>query len=544
MRGYNVPDGRTWFRKAYPNAEYRHTVISAWKNDYRDACPGERKPRIFTVTCNDGSHRTVNLISSVLASGDHLMTCEDITDRKQTEEALKESEDRYRNVSGTMADYVYSCTRTPGGEYAIDWIAGATEQITGYSIDEIRDWGCWKPMVHPDHSGMFDDNIMGLPPNTARECEIKIVRKNGEERWVKSQARCVLGTDGSSHRLYGACVDITDRKKAEEALLESEERFRLIIENATYGIFVQTQYRFAYLNPEAVKLFGAKSADQLLGQPVLDRFDPLYHDLVRERIRLLNEEKQAAPILEQTYLKLDGSPFAVEAGAVPTRWKDHDGAFVFFHDITGRKRAEDRVRSLLSEKDLLLKEVHHRIKNNMSVVMGLLSLQSDTLKDPAAVAALQDSRNRVQSMMVLYEKLYRSNDFRAISAKEYLPALINEIMSNFPNRMHVDVETRIDDMVLDARILSPIGIIINELLTNTMKHAFDGRDSGRIDVSFSIKDSHATLIVEDDGIGIPESADIATGFGIQLVTTLVEQFDGTIRIERQDGIRFVLTFGV
>ncbi|MEI6152992.1 MAG: PAS domain S-box protein, partial [Deltaproteobacteria bacterium] len=131
-------------------------------------------------------------------------------------------------------------------------------------------------------------------------------------------------------------------------LQESEERFKLIIENATYGIFVQTQYRFAYLNPEAVKLFGAESADQLLEQPVLDRFDFRFRDLAKERIRLLNEEKKAVPLLEQIYRKMDGSPFNVEVAAVPTRWGDHDGAFVFFHDITEHKQAEEKVLALLT----------------------------------------------------------------------------------------------------------------------------------------------------------------------------------------------------
>ena len=223
-----------------------------------------------------------------------------------------------------------------------------------------------------------------------------------------------------------------------------------------------------------------------------------------------------------------------------------DRLIVTFNDITERKFADDKIKSLLSEKELLLKEVHHRIKNNMNVVMGLLSLQSDTLKDPSAVSALQDSRNRVQSMMVLYDKLYRSNDFRAISAKEYITALISEVMVNFPNRERVDVETRIDDIVLDAKILSPVGIITNELITNTMKYAFTDRDSGRMAVSFSIKGGHATLIVEDNGIGIPESVNIetATGFGLQLVNILAEQLEGSLRIEREDGTRFVLTFRV
>jgi PAS domain S-box-containing protein len=215
-------------------------------------------------------------------------------------------------------------------------------------------------------------------------------------------------------------------------------------------------------------------------------------------------------------------------------------------DITERKQAEDKIKKLLSEKELLLREVHHRIKNNMNVVMSLLSLQSDTMKDPSAINAMQDAGNRIRSMMLLYDKLYRSSDFREISTRGYLTTLIGEIVNNFPKRGSVTIETYIDDVILDAKTLSPIGMILNELLTNIMKYAFTGRGNGVITISLSVRDTHATLIIKDNGIGIPESIDIATstGFGMQLVGMLAEQLEGTIRIERENGTRFVLEFEV
>ena len=215
-------------------------------------------------------------------------------------------------------------------------------------------------------------------------------------------------------------------------------------------------------------------------------------------------------------------------------------------DITERKQAEHQIRSLLAEKELLLQEVHHRIKNNMVTIMSLLSLQSDMLKDPGAISAFHDTRSRIRSMAVLYEKLYRSTDFRAVSAKEYLPALVNEIVDNFPHRENIRIVTRVEDKVLDSKILSPLGIIINELITNAMKYAFNGIDSGKILVSFSIENEMATLVVEDNGIGIPGSIDMANpaGFGLQLVTILSEQLDGSLKVDEEKGTKFVLEFRV
>ncbi|MCX5814687.1 MAG: ATP-binding protein [Proteobacteria bacterium] len=231
-------------------------------------------------------------------------------------------------------------------------------------------------------------------------------------------------------------------------------------------------------------------------------------------------------------------------------FRENIGSYIILlamEDITERKLAENQIKSLLAEKELLLREVHHRIKNNMNVITSLLSLQADMLKDPSAIAALEDSGSRVRSMMmILYDKLYRSADFREISAKEYLTSLIDEIAINFPNRDMVTIEKQIDDIILDAKILSPAGIILNELLTNAMKHAFIGRENGKISVSLSFKDNHATLMIQDNGVGIPESIDItaSTGFGMQLVGILTEQLEGSMTIEREKGTKFILEFEI
>ncbi|MDQ7825929.1 MAG: histidine kinase dimerization/phosphoacceptor domain -containing protein [Candidatus Eremiobacteraeota bacterium] len=213
-------------------------------------------------------------------------------------------------------------------------------------------------------------------------------------------------------------------------------------------------------------------------------------------------------------------------------------------EIVERTRAEEKIKSLLSEKELLLREVHHRIKNNMCTLMNLLTLQSNTLRDPSAVSSLEDARSRVQSMMVLYDKLYMAPDYRKISTKEYFTALIDEITGMFPGKGFVAIEKHIEDLTLDANTLSPLGIILNELLTNAMKYAFTGRDKGAISVSLSLKGTHATLIIEDDGVGIPESVDISasTGFGLMLVGMLAEQLRGTIRLEHHRGTKFTLEF--
>lgn len=202
-----------------------------------------------------------------------------------------------------------------------------------------------------------------------------------------------------------------------------------------------------------------------------------------------------------------------------------------------RKKAEEKIKDLLAEKELLLKEVHHRIKNNMNTIVSLLVLQATRLKNPEAVAALKDSQSRVLSMMVLYDKLYRSHSFMEVSFKEYLINLIEEIAANFENRDRVKVEMQIEDFIINTKVLSTLGIIVNELITNAMKYAFSGRDKGLLTVSATLKDKTVTLIIKDNGIGLPETVNIeaSTGFGLELINMLTKQLKGNIKIERSGG---------
>jgi PAS domain S-box-containing protein len=213
-------------------------------------------------------------------------------------------------------------------------------------------------------------------------------------------------------------------------------------------------------------------------------------------------------------------------------------------DITERSRAEEKINNLLAEKELLLKEVHHRIKNNMSTMISMLSLQAETMEDASASSAIKSAEIRMHSMAVLYDKLYRSYNLREMSIKDYLPYLVDEIVGNFPNCDMVKIEKYIDDFVLGVNVLHPLGIIVNELITNAMKHAFVGRDDGVLCVSASIKGSRVTIVVEDNGVGLPESIHIesSTKFGIQLVSLLTKQIGGSIKIERLKGTQFVLEF--
>ena len=208
--------------------------------------------------------------------------------------------------------------------------------------------------------------------------------------------------------------------------------------------------------------------------------------------------------------------------------------------------AKEEIQKLLEEKELLLQEVHHRNKNNLNVISSLLSLQASTLSDSEAVKALNLARSRVRSMMIMYDKLYRSGgDFRSVSSAGYFSDLIDDIVSVNTEGPGVVLEKEIEDIPLDSKIVFPAGIIINELITNSLKYAFPQGKEGRILVSFKkCGEKNVRLTIEDNGIGIAKEAAVgdAFGFGLNLVRTLATQIGGNLEIVREAGTRHEITF--
>jgi len=348
----------------------------------------------------------------------------------------------------------------------------------------------------------------------------------------------------------GTAKDITVQKRAEIKLKESEAQYKRI----TAGI---TDYLYT------VRIADGKATDTVHNEACVAvtgyspgdfRNDPyLWYNMVvpedRDRVSANFSKIVAGTDLPQIELRItckDGTIKWISDTSIPHH--DENGTLVSYDgvikDITERKKAEEKLEGLLREKELVLKEVHHRIKNNMNTIHSLLTLQAATVSDAAAFAALEDAGSRIRSMMMLYDKLYQSADFNEIPLAQYLPSLIDEIISNFPNRKMVKIEKNIGDFPLDVKKLQPLGIIINELLTNIMKYAFTGKMEGHVAVSATCDGELVSIVIEDDGNGMPESVDFenSTGFGLVLVGGLTRQLGGTIRIVRKRGTRIILEF--
>jgi len=370
-----------------------------------------------------------------------------------------------------------------------------------------------------------------------------------KDLWVSTTKMPLLDINGNIIGTFGISKDIAGRKQVEEALQLKTMLLEAILNSSVDGIMVMdSQSKKILQNQRAIDVWK-------IPKDISDNTDhevQIQHDVdmiknpkqyVEKVLHLINNPDEVCrdeiELTDGTFLERYSSPVMGANG-------QNYGRVWMFHDVTGRKQSEDKIKALLAEKELLLREVHHRIKNNMNTLNSLLELQALEVKEPSAVKVLENASHRVLSMMVLYDRLYQAADFSSMSVKNYIPYLVDGILSNFPNSASVKVIKNIDDFILDAKKLQPLGIIINELITNTMKYAFVGRSDGLITLSILLKGRSVSLVISDNGEGIPESIDFesTTSFGLTLVKMMSMQLDGMIRLEQGEGTKFILEFEV
>lgn len=216
---------------------------------------------------------------------------------------------------------------------------------------------------------------------------------------------------------------------------------------------------------------------------------------------------------------------------------------VLLRDVTRRKAEDAEIRASLQEKEVLLREIHHRVKNNLQVVTSLFDLQAARSQDVSVQAMLRECRNRVRSMSAIHESLYRAHDLSRVDFRRYLTQLAEELIRSFGATTRVALQIDMDDVVLDVDQAIPSGLIVNELLSNALKYAYPNDGHGRIIVRVTIADELA-VTVADDGVGLPDDLDIteSPSLGLRLVHSLVGQLQGHIDVDRTEGTAFTLTF--
>ncbi|TGK87761.1 response regulator [Leptospira noumeaensis] len=344
--------------------------------------------------------------------------------------------------------------------------------------------------------------------------------------------------------------DISDRLNALRRVKESEAKLTEIIESAMDAIIsIDQSKKIILFNGAAEKMFGYQSLE-IIGQP-LDQLIPMnfrsQHDNNIDSFSKTGVSRRAMGALgEIRGLRSNGEEFPIEASISQISVKEEKLFTVILRDVSVRNLSESKIQKLLLEKENILKEIHHRVKNNMSSIFTLLTLQARAQSESSLQTILYEAAGRVKSMIVLYDKLYHSETDNTVSLQDYFPAIFNEIVSIFPKSVEVKMNILEEPIELNAKLLSSLGIILNELITNSMKHAFNEINHAVIELRIFREDKKLYLEYSDNGLGIPESVSFenSPGFGLQLIGMLVDQIEGKISIVRQPSSIFLLEFAV
>jgi PAS domain S-box-containing protein len=338
-------------------------------------------------------------------------------------------------------------------------------------------------------------------------------------------------------------LDITERKRAEEAIHQSEEKFRVLCETSPAAIVLHQGEKFIYTNPATTRISGYSEAE-LLEMNFWDWSNDECRDMIRER-GLARLRGETAPLqYEHKLTTKSGEEKWVIVSAGNIEYRGKPAVISTLLDITEAKRAEERISAALAEKEVLLKEVHHRVKNNLQIICSLLDLQSDSIPDEQSRSYFRENQDRILSMALVHERLYKSEDFTSIGFEEYIRDLCARLFDSYmvdPGRINLKVDAGGLSIAVDRAI--PWGLIINELVSNALKHAFPDNRSGEISIRFRLEgDDRLTLTVADTGVGMPPDLDFINTetLGLQLVTMLTLQLNGQISMEGTTGTAFTI----
>jgi PAS domain S-box-containing protein len=488
------------------------------------------------------SERDIRLAQSVASQiAGAMANAQLFSERKQAEKALRESEESYRSLVETSPDAIF----LHDGELLVYLNPAAVRLFGAGSAEELYGKNAFD-IVHPDDREAIRNRtelIMTTGVSVPVK-EIKIVRRDGSTVDVEAAA-------GVSYYCGKKVIqviqrDITERKRAEKELQKERQTFFTILENDPTGVaLIGKDGTYQYLNPEFTNITGYSLQDIRTGKEWFEKAypDPHYRQKVIDAWKMDRLSYGGKSDRGFTVICKDGQKKEIEFRTTSLT----DYSVVVLNDVTEQKRAEEKIKASLREKEVLLKEIHHRVKNNLQIISSLLYLQATRTEHPGAISALRESRDRVRSMALVHEGLYASPNLASIDMGDYVRSLVSELRRSYGTEdSSVRLTVNVGDVSLGITEAIPCGLIINELVSNAMKHAFPKGRDGEIRIElFRGPANQVTLTVSDNGIGFPEQEDFRKSplLGLTLINSLVEQLDGTIELDSRDGTAFTITFG-
>jgi len=491
----------------------------------------------------DGSIRTVLWNSATVLGIDRKTSIatiaqgQDITDRKKAELSLQQSEKRFRDLVENALVGVF-LTNINGDILYVNETAMRIFKFDS-SEDLISD-GAVLRYKNPTDRKVFIENLKKT--GKVANFEFDAFTKNGETISI------LMSASISGELISGMVLDITERKRTREALRETNEYLENLFHYANAPVIVwDPQFKITRFNP-AFELLTGRNVKNVIGKSLEILFPP---ELVARSMKLIKkaQEGERWQTVEINILHVNGSVRVVlwnSASVLGIDRKTSIATIAQGQDITDRKSAEEQLKASLKEKEVLLREIHHRVKNNLQIISSLLSLQSEFIKNKTALRLFNESQNRIKSMALIHEELYKSASLTRIDFSKYIRNLTSYLFTAYgvnPDIITLKLFIRNVSLSIDATI--SCSLIINELVSNSLNHAFPNGKKGEISIHLhSDAGNIFTLIVSDNGIGFPEELDFTKTdtLGLQLVNMLIEELEGTIEIRKIGGTQIKIRF--
>lgn len=471
-------------------------------------------------------------------------------ERQNAEIALRESRERFRTLLESLREIVFQVDR----EGRWTFLNAAWENIIGLPVNN-RLGQPLAASLHPSERQKVAEQFQALQAAAdggdvtgSFQASLRFLRENGSVCWLEMDANAICDATGTCIGISGTLNDISDRKFAEEERDRTQQRLELALDASSQAVWEwDLDTNEAFWSLQAYAMLGYEPNEFPMS---FDNWQALLHPDDRQNIlpKMLVDLQQ-----NQSYC------YALRHRAKSGEWRWIEGSAKIYPDrdgsqrviginvdITDRKHSEMQLKDSLRQKEILLKEIHHRVKNNLLVVTSLLDLQAMQVSEDSVLKVLKESKNRVLSMALIHEKLYSSPDLSRVNFRDYLESLVNTLFTSYQARSSkIQHQVFAETIFLNIETANPCGLIVNELISNIVKHAFPEGESGRVEVRLSRNDENTIcLTVSDDGVGIPEEIDIhkTTSLGIQLVTLLSRQIRATVELKRDGGTTFTISF--
>ncbi len=489
---------------------------------------------------------TISLVNNEIGQPNgYIGIARDVTAKVKAENLLRHSEELQRAFFEGSVDPIIMTDL----EDKIFAVNPAMERLFGYTADELIN------QTFPGHFGIdegkLDEWIEACRSGNGISGYQTIRRaKSGELIPVSLTVSPIRDSNGELVSLSFWYRDITREKQSEEALQTSEKQYRNLVEKSLQGLVIirGEPYRLVFANSAIADILGY-TVDEMLSIPP-EEIRKIVHPEDRDRFfQMIRDLITGKPISLHNEIRTSRKNGSICWGVVYGSRIDYQGepaVQIAFMDITDRKRYENQIQASLKEKEVMLQEIHHRVKNNLQIISSLLYLQSEHLRDQDVLDILKESQNRVKSMALVHERLYQSKDLARIDIRDYIRNLAAYLFRSFGvNPAIISLSVHVEDIYLSIDQAIPCGLIINELASNSLKHGFPDGRTGEIRVELIHGQGNSLILtVSDNGVSLPEDVDYRNTetMGLHLVNTLIRQLDGTIDLDRSQGTSFTITF--